>query len=534
VDDASLRVSDAEREQAVISLRDHLLAGRRRTACRCCRGAGFLISRNECLIGWVTREQEARRATQPLTGSEAGAGPGTGQGARRLSPEDLSILALEDETVAGHTGKVIVLRGPVDLGLLRSSINGRLARTPELSMRLAEIDGEPWWLPDPHVDVNAHVVESDRAGVAGDEAGFRTTVAGIFEQHLDRSRPLWRIDVIPRLAGGDSALIWRIHHALADGSTAMRIASAVLWDQEPGTAPDGVGSRRRPRAPGSADPAAHRRLDALLSAAREVPQPWLRSPFNGHIDARRAVAFAAVGLGGLHDAAAATDGATVNDAVLTVVAGGLRRWLEARHGQLGTVRVKVPVSLHALSLTPDDGGAQPGNRDSFFCLDLPLGSADPVERLAAIRRATRVRKQGHDAQHLDALMRRLTRTPRLRQFAERVLAHPRSFALNVSDVPGPRQPVEVLGVPVRALYSLAEIREQHVLRVAVVSLADTLNFGLVADPTLLPGVDHLASDIQAEAAALIGCLAGRQAGTPPRPPGRHPPGRRDDHPESPA
>ena len=62
--------------------------------------------------------------------------------ARRLSPEDLSILALEDDTVAGHMCKVIVLPGPVDLDLLRSSIGGRLARAPELSMCLGEIDGE--------------------------------------------------------------------------------------------------------------------------------------------------------------------------------------------------------------------------------------------------------------------------------------------------------------------------------------------------------------------------------------------------------
>jgi diacylglycerol O-acyltransferase / wax synthase len=423
--------------------------------------------------------------------------------ARRLSAEDLSILALENETVAGHMAKVIVLPGPVDLDLLRSSINGRLARAPELSLRLGEIDGEPWWVPDPRVDVRAHVVESERAGA--DEAGFLTAVAGIFAQRLDRSRPLWRIDVIPQLAGGGSALVWRIHHALADGMTAMRLASAVLWDAEPACAPGGAGPARRPRAPGSADPAERHRLAGLRAAAREMPQPWLRSPFNGHIDARRAVAFAAVGLDELHEAAAA-DGATVNDAVLTVVAGGLRRWLEAHHGRLGAVRVKVPVSLHALPPAAGDDGREPGNRDSFFCLDLPLGSADPAERLAAIRQATRARKQGHDAQQLDALMRQLARTPQLRRFAERVLTHPRSFALNVSNVPGPRRPVQMLGMPVRALYSLAEIREHHVLRVSVISLADSLNFGLVADPTLLPDVDHLARDMQAEAGALTARL----------------------------
>ncbi len=470
-------------------------------------------------------------------------------GARPLSREDLSILALEDETVAGHTCKVIVLDGPLAVDALRASIAARLHRAPRLSLRLGEIDGAPWWVPDAQVDVTAHVVEAS-PGRALDEAGFRATVAAIFAQHLDRSRPLWRIDVIPRLAGGGSALIWRIHHALADGMTAMGMAGAVLWDEEPAAGPPAGGARARARAAGATRHPARRRLATLRAAAREVPQPWLRSPFDGHIDARRAVAFTTARLDELHRVAAATGGATVNDAVLTVVAGGLRRWIEAHHGRLGAVRVKVPVSLHAPppsgpppSGPPPSGaapsgaapsgaapsgpavpgavsdgaapsgsaasgqdGSQPGNRDSFFCLDLPLGSADPLERLDAIRQATLVRKQAHDAQHLDAIMQRLAHTPRLSHFAQHVLAHPRSFALNVSNVPGPRRPVRVLGIPVRSLYSLAEIGEHHALRVAVVSLAGTLNLGLVADPTLLADVDLLAADMQAEAAALIDCL----------------------------
>ena len=436
-------------------------------------------------------------------------------GARPLSHEDLSILALENETVAGHTCKVIRLDGPLALDALRACVAARLPRAPGLSMRLGEIDGAPWWVPEPQVDVAAQVVEVASAAAVG-EAAFRAQVAGIFAQHLDRSRPLWRIDVIPRLAGGGCALIWRIHHALADGMTAMRMASAVLWDEEDAGQPRRAGSRTRR----TAQMPAHHRLTALLAAAREVPQPWLRSPFDGHIDARRSVAFTAVRLDELHRVAAAADGATVNDAVLTVVAGGLRRWIETHHGHLGAVRVKVPVSLHAppdpgpqapgaqtpRPAVPGEAGARPGNRDSFFCLDLPLGSADPLERLAIIRRATVIRKQEHDAQQLDAIMHRLARTPRLSHFADHVLAHPRSFALNVSNVPGPRRPVRVLGVPVRALYSLAEIGEHHALRVAVVSLAGTLNVGLVADPTLLADVNHLAADMQAEAAALTGCL----------------------------
>ena len=84
--------------------------------------------------------------------------------ARPLSREDLSILALENETVAGHTCKVILLDGAVDPGSLRASIARRLPRAPMLSMRLGEIDGAPWWVPAPQVDMAAHVVERPRPG----------------------------------------------------------------------------------------------------------------------------------------------------------------------------------------------------------------------------------------------------------------------------------------------------------------------------------------------------------------------------------
>ena len=116
--------------------------------------------------------------------------------AQPLSREDLSILALENATVAGHTCKVILVQGQLGTGELRASIAGRLDRAPRLCLRLAERDGQPWWVPDPDLDLTAHVVESAAAG-AGDDAALRAAVAGIFAQHLDRSRPLWRIDVIP-------------------------------------------------------------------------------------------------------------------------------------------------------------------------------------------------------------------------------------------------------------------------------------------------------------------------------------------------
>jgi hypothetical protein len=414
---------------------------------------------------------------------------------RPLSAEDAAILQSESPTVAGHTCKLIVLDGPIDVGGLRAMIQARLPGASDLCLRLGQVDGALWWVPDEHIDLEQHVVAHEVPQPC-DQASLQAHVARLFEKRLDRSRPLWQIDVITPLAGGGSALVWRIHHALADGWSSVRLARQAIWDDDRSDLAPGSGGRRAPR-PISLK--AHQRLAWLRAVAREAPQPWRRSPFEGHIGARREVAFAAVELDTLRLVAHRTSGATVNDAVLAVVAGGLRRWLETQHGHLGEVRVKVPVSLHGNAVGPE---AEAGNRDSFFCVDLPLETGDPLDRLAAIHRATRTRKEGHDAQQLDALMRELGRVPPLQEFANRLLSHPRSFALNVSNVPGPSRPVRVLGVPVVGLYSLAEIRERHAMRVAVVSLAQSLNFGIAVDPTLISGVDELAVGIREEARAL--------------------------------
>jgi hypothetical protein len=210
------------------------------------------------------------------------------------------------------------------------------------------------------------------------------------------------------------------------------------------------------------------------------------------------VAFASLPLGAVKRAAKAlVRGATVNDVVLALVAGGLRRW--AAGGGGATVRVKVPVSLHHLAES-----AEAANRDSFFVVSLPLGEPDPVERLRRINAETAVCKRAGDALVLDTLRADLGHVaPPLRRLVERLTGHPRAFALNVSNVPGPQQRPSVLGAPVRAFYSIAEIRERHGLRVAVISMADEIHFGLCADPVIVGDLDPIVGGILAEASALL-------------------------------
>jgi diacylglycerol O-acyltransferase len=415
-----------------------------------------------------------------------------------LRAEDRAILALEGPTLAGHTCKVIVLAGEAPrVAELAERVGARIAQAPALARRLAGAAAEPVWVEDADFDPRAHVL-SVPVPAPVDRAGLRAEVARLFAQRLERDRPLWRIDLVP-LQGGGVALVWRIHHALADGSTAMRYARALLWDAPAEDRSNAAGSRRAAELHALAheQDQARRRAHLARFFAREFGRSVRDSPFDGRIGARREIAFATVPLAELHDAARAIDGATLNDAVLSVVGGALGRWIERHHGAVGSLRVKVPVSLH-------HEGGEAGNRDSFFSVAVPLAQPDPVARLRAVHAATAVRKAEHDAETMDTLLRELRGvSPGLGRFCERVERSPRTFAVNVSNVPGPREPVGVLGAPVGSLHSIAEIAEHHALRVAAVSLAGALCLGFCADPAIVEDVQSMADATEIETAALI-------------------------------
>ncbi len=450
------------------------------------------------MAGVLAPESELRKAPSPV--GEA------------LAPEDLEILRLESPTVAGHTLKIAILdpdgsRPRPDVGALRARIAERIERVPRLRHRLQMGAGRrrgAAWVDAPAFELREHV-RALRVAQPVSEGEWKRIIARVMEGRLDRSRPLWTIDVVDPLQEGGIGIVWKIHHCMADGLTALRYAEAVLWDS-----PVSAGDFGRPAGHGEGARATSRgRVRRALAARRpgrltptlrrELHRTGYPPPFDGVIGSSRIVAFASLPLGALKRAAKAlVPGATVNDVVLTLVAGGVRRWAE-RGRPLGPVRVMVPVSLHHLAES-----AEAANRDSFFIASLPLEEPDPVERLRRIKAETVLCKRAGDPLVLDTLLRDLGRVaPSLRRLLERATAHPRTFALNVSNLRGPLERPSVLGAPVRGFYSIAEIRERHGLRVAVVSMADELNFGLCADPAIVGDLDPLVTGILAEAAALL-------------------------------
>lgn len=436
----------------------------------------------------------------------------------RLSAEDVEILKREVGPIRGHTCKVMVLEQPRNGALptveqLRATIAARLDAAARMRQRLAytplHVAG-PVWLDDSEFDLARHVLAIPTGGpIARD--GLETVVADLMGERLDPAHPLWQLNVIDRLDDGSMALVWRIHHCMADGATCMRLGGAVLWSDSSDAAPPAAPEWKPGRAPGSmsllvrgladrARPSHHHHrsapsLRALRASAavvrRELGPEAAVTALAGRAGSARQVAFAAVPLAESKRAGKAVDPAiTLNDVVLALVTGGMRAWLLHRHGPTDGIRAKVPVNLHHA-----DEGDGVANRDSCFFVDLPVAEPDPVKRLQAINRETCERKLNHDAE----ILYRIGAHP----FVARWAMSPRVFTFNISNVRGPANDVYVLGCRIREMYALAEIAPRHALRLAVVSAAGSLFFGLCADRDSVQDVHVFADGIERSAHDLL-------------------------------
>ncbi|MBB3157435.1 hypothetical protein FHS07_001119 [Microbacterium proteolyticum] len=398
-----------------------------------------------------------------------------------LSPADARILALESDVVRGHALKLLVLEpgAALDLEAVRDSVAARLAAFPRGGQIVVDAGDGPAWVAAPAVDVTAHV----RRHAADDPAELRAVVGRLMSEPLDRARPLWSVDLIGPLADGREAIAVRLHHALADGLTAVRFLESVIFEPHDAAAHE-VGLRDP-----DARPTRWSEWERMpMTLARELGHPGSRSPFDRPLTARRALAFVDVPLAEARAVGASrSTHATVNDVLLAVVAGALRRRL-LHHGHAPRMNAQVPVSLHEKG----EDAAASGNRDSFVDVGLHLDEADDLRRLDLLSAQMRARKHVHDARSLDELFHTLAASGPVGALVRGLADDPREFALAISNVPGPRVPVAVGGRRVGHVYTSSEPGPRHALRVAAISNDRWLGVGFCVDPDAVPDVELLA------------------------------------------
>jgi diacylglycerol O-acyltransferase len=429
----------------------------------------------------------------------------------RLSFDDVQILKLENAAIRGHTAKLTVVEAdsagaPLSAAALREHVAERIEGVPRLSERVSMAGrGEPRWEPDPDFDLANHVVEHpDRAPLSEDQ--LRARVGEVMGERLDHERPLWQLDLVA-VEGGRTGIVGRFHHCMADGVTCMKLLSGILWDPREeaagggsatpaSAAPAGAGKPKR-SAP-APEAGRLRRLARLPGTIFRELRPGADSPLDRHIGTSREVAWTAVPLTELKRIEhAAGEGVTVNDVVLAAVSGALRSWLSEAGVQPAKLKAQVPVSLHTR-----EEGAGVGNRDSFLFVDLPVSEPDPIRRLRLINAETRERKLDHDAETLYSFFHSLSHFRPLYREVTRLTSGPREFALSVSNVPGPREPVTITGRRLSRFCSFAEPADRHALRVAVVSLGGEVAFGFCSDPDAVPALDRIAASLSESLAEL--------------------------------
>lgn len=417
----------------------------------------------------------------------------------RLSQLDLSNLRIEDHGLPMHVAALMFLdqagsSGRLDLDTLRVAVQRRLHRVPRLRQILHRPPpglGPPIWIDDPGFDVREHVRHC-AVPAPGDEDTLLTVCLELNPGRLDRSRPLWELWLLTGLADGGSGLLIRLHHAVADGLAAVAMMEALFAADPGGPIPDVApwwprprpstrelladGLRRKIFAAASA-PAQMRHPRAIvarlgplawsaraLARARRAPRVSINVPVSGH----HHLMLIRADLDRVRNVAHAHSG-TVNDVVLTAVAGGARSLLGAR-GELTPgliLQVSVPASLRGPS---DDRGA--GNRVGVMIVPLPLGEADPGRLLARIAVITSTRKR----QPLHQPNARVLRSCMLR-----VMKRQRLVNLLVSNVPGPRDPLYVAGARIMEVFQIGAVQGNVTVNVGAFSYAGQLNLDVVAD-----------------------------------------------------
>jgi WS/DGAT/MGAT family acyltransferase len=456
--------------------------------------------------------------------------------AQRMSSADAAWLHMDEPTNLMVITAALWFDEPVDWDRARELVHTRLVeRFPRFSQRVVEgrapLTG-PHWEDDPNFDVGLHL-HHVALPHPGDQAALQELVADLVATPLDQTKPLWHFHFVDGYGGG-SAIVVRMHHCIADGIALARVLLS-LTDEAPdaGIAPTDderpmpgdrgpLGAVLAPAANalaaarGAAEAVTHEAIEVLrhpselldlAATARDDAEalakvvlggPDAPSPLRGELGVAQHVAWSApIPLDGVK-ALGHRMSATVNDVLLSAMAGALRSYLRARGGLVDEITAFVPFNLRPLDqpLPPNLG-----NRFGLVFLRLPVGTGNRRRRLAEIHRQMEQIKRSPEGAVSYGLLEAMGRTPVQveRRLVEMFSAKGTAVMTNV---PGPRQRVYFAGSPVRGVLVWAPRSGSVAMSVAIFSYAGEITVGLMVDEGLIPDPEEIIRFFGREVEAL--------------------------------
>lgn len=456
----------------------------------------------------------------------------------RLGALDASFLGLEDGNCHMHVGGVMIFDaapvrsadGGIDIDRIRAGIQSRLHLVPRFRQRLDYIPYEqhPIWVDDTRFRLAYHVRHTALPH-PGDERTLKRLVGRVMSQPLDRKRPLWEMWVVEGLEGDRFALVSKTHHCMIDGISGADLMSVILspFPEEQPALPEPWVPRSRPtRAQLIVDdilrraeqpitlvnaiaevlrhpePHVHRIADALegiLETLAPAFVPVSRTPLQVEVGPHRRFDWTTMSVAEMKQVKAVLGG-TLNDLVLAIVSGGLRRFF-ARRGLNPDeleIRAMVPVSVRH-----QDERGHLGNRVTQIAAALPVHMEEPLARLRAVSETTKDLKESKQALGGEVLTAISDWTvPNLLVQAVRLASRTRPYNLVVTNVPGPQIPLYLLGARMRTAFPVVPLFENLGISIGLFSYDGGLFWGMNADWEHLPDLHHLVEDIELAFAEL--------------------------------
>jgi diacylglycerol O-acyltransferase / wax synthase len=435
---------------------------------------------------------------------------------RRLTTLDSTFLYFERPDQPMHIGGCMVYEGRISRDELARVLLDRLHRLPRYRQKVVFPPfsfAHPTWEDDSGFDIVHHVGEATLPA-PGDDRALAEVGGRVYAGMLDRQHPLWQLILLHGRADGNTAVIWKIHHAMIDGVSGIDLTMvlhdltpeseptarpAVAWQPQPSPDPisllqDAVRDRLTAIAEALTDSAfgvlrptelgerARQITGAVTTAVPSLLQPAPRTPFNAPLSTERRFAWQTLPFAEVRAVRAALGG-TVNDVVLTVLSGALGHYLRAHGHRTDGVELRAmcPVSMRR----PDERGAL-GNLVSVMLAPLFVGIADPLARLAAEREAMERLKSQDQAGGLYSLQQLLNGIPAVWQAFAGQLPVPQALFNTVStNVPGPQIPLYLAGHRLLDWIPLGICATNVGLFVAILSYDGRLTFGLTFDPRLV-------------------------------------------------
>lgn len=457
----------------------------------------------------------------------------------RLTALDNSFLVLEDADrhTPMHVASVALFEagplrrpdGGIDFERIVGHIAARLHRIPRYRQRLAyiPIEARPVWVDDERFNLLYHVRHT-ALPKPGAIRQLKRMAARVMEQRLDRGKPLWETWIVEGVEGDLLAMISKVHHCMIDGVSGSDLLT-VLLDPTPETpdeepvkwvprpVPDGATLLRdelleRVQVPVRAvsrfleDPVAflgevRDNLRAIRDTARGAMEPASDTPFNQPVGPHRRFDWTQVAIADIRRIRERLGG-SLNDVVLATVAGAVRRFLQQRSIDVDDLRFKVfcPVSTRS-----EDERGKLGNRVAGWVVPLPIAERDPEKRYAEIVATTSQLKQSGQARGSELFMEVAEWTgSTVLAVGARLAARAHPVNMVVTNVPGPRHPLYLLGARMVEAYPMVPLGLNMTLGIALFSNVDRLFWGFNADWDLIPDLHDFVTAVETSFAELLG------------------------------